>query len=175
MLTFNPTCSSIEAPHSCERLKLSRQMFNYLMTYHQVTPFFVEFVLPFGRREYKQDFPHCGFRNVSRLQKTEASVFTPQLRMSGRQIEISYSLMSVEPDTDLNDPTKKRWSIRMCSIYHAFDIETGRTTWMTVKCNSAIRKLLESQLAEGSGSKDATHNVHRRFQDTLNVHLMLVQ
>lgn len=150
-------------------------MFNYLMTYHQVTPFFVEFVLPFGRRQYKQDFPHCGFRNVSRLHEADASGCPQRSVFAERQIEISYSLMSVEPDADLNDPTKKRWSVRMCSIYHAFNVETGQTTWMTVKGNSLIRRLVEAQLAELSESGAAPANAHRRFQDSLKIHLMLIQ
>lgn len=166
----------MEAPHSCERLKLSRPMFNHLMTYLQVTPFFVEFVLPFGRRDYKQDFPHSGFRNISRLQREDSGACIPQLNLSGRQIEISYNLTSVEPDSDPNKPSQKRWSIRMCSIYHAFDIETGKTTWMTVKGNTIIRRLVETHLAalkiDGAG---ALPDVHGRFKDTLKLHLLLVQ
>lgn len=151
-------------------------MFNYLMTHLQVMPFFVESVLPFGRRDFQQDFPYSGFRNASRLRKDDTGVPIPELKLSGRHIEISYNLMSVEPYCDPEKPDERLWSIRMCSIYHAFDIETGKTSWITVKGNNRIRKLIEEHLTDTQAhGPEAAINLHTRFQRTLKIHLLLAQ
>ncbi|KAK5121453.1 hypothetical protein LTR85_005286 [Meristemomyces frigidus] len=89
--------------------------------------------------------------------------------MSGRCIELCYSLKSVEPYDDPERP----WSIRQCSIYHAFDLETNKTTWITVKGNEFMRDLLLAHL-------NSTHRrtaakpipVAAAFQATLAVHLL---
>lgn len=166
--------SSIESPHSREKLKITRKMFNYLMTRLQIPPSFVEFVLPFGRREFREEFPYSGFRNTSRLPKEPSAVSIPQLNWSGRQIEISYSLMSVELYSDPKMPEEKLWSIRMCSVYHAFDTETGKTTWVSVKGNRLIRTLLESHFKRSEVLTTGT-DIHKCFRATLKVHLLLAQ
>ena len=54
----------MHAPHSRAPLKISHDMFCYLITYHPVMPAFLGFVFPFGTREYEHDFHLSGLRIV---------------------------------------------------------------------------------------------------------------
>ena len=145
-------------------------MFTYLMTYLQVLPSFLEYVFPFGRQHYVTDFHFSGFRNTSRLRADEAGPEIPQLSVSGRYIELCYSLKSVEPYDDEERP----WSIRQCSVYHAFDLETNKTTWITVKGNDFMKDLITSHVNSKRRQRASnTTSTVEPFRDTLATHLLL--
>lgn len=147
-------------------------MFNCLMTYIRVTPLFLEFVFPFGKQHYVTDFHFSGFRNSSFLREDDGGVRIPQLSLSGRYIELCYSLKSVESYEDPERP----WSIRQCSIHHTFDLETRRTTWITVKGNELMKDLLSDFLKRShSRTKAKAKTSAEAFKDTLAVHLLLLQ
>lgn len=115
-------------------------MFLKILGYHQITPGFLSLVFPFGRQQHAQ----ChfgGLRDSSRLTPLDRGLAVPELQRSGRNIELCYSLKSAEV---ANDPDRP-WSIRQCSVYHSYDLETANSTWLTVKGNDSMRQLIESQ------------------------------
>ncbi|OCL13901.1 hypothetical protein AOQ84DRAFT_371775 [Glonium stellatum] len=98
-------------------------------------PEYLDFIFPFGEQEYPQDFHFAGLRYENKLSKLYSMRAIPELGRSGRTLQLCYSLKSVEPSkSERNCP----WSVRQTAVYHSFDIENGRTVWMTVKGNQLI-------------------------------------
>jgi hypothetical protein len=63
-----------------------------------------------------------------------------RLGRSGRELRHSFLLRSVERAEGAKDP----WSIRQVAAYHSFDVETGRSVWITVKGNDLLqRRIIE--------------------------------
>lgn len=145
-------------------------MFNYLATFLQVDAMFLEYMFPFGRQHFVHDFHFSGFRDTSRLSTNDAGPRIESLGISGRQIELCFSLKGVEQSLDTDRP----WSIRQYSIYHVHDVETGRTTWVTIKGNELVRDLIEPRrpsnlLTRTTGGTPAS----RALQNSLQTHLLL--
>jgi hypothetical protein len=111
------------------------------MTYHQVMPSFLDFMLSYGRHQHAQDFHFSGLRHESRLAIAESGFKVPELGRSGRRIQLCYSFRSVEPSPkQANWP----WSVRQTATYHSFDLESGQSTWIVVKGNELMRERLTS-------------------------------
>ena len=127
--------SFVHAPHSRAPLKITRGMLMDAFTYHQVMPEFLDFVFPFGQQEYPP-FYYSGIRHESHLSELDRELSIPELGRSGRNLQLCYSLKSVEPD---KDQPKWPWSIRQTATHHSFDIETGRTVWIIIKGNRLMR------------------------------------
>ncbi|KAF2265884.1 hypothetical protein CC78DRAFT_567210 [Lojkania enalia] len=134
------------APHSRERLKISRFMLSYAFTYNQVLPGFLDFVFPFGKTEFARDSQYSGLRHESSIDNEEfQSLTVSELGRSGRDIRICYSLKSVESS---KANAEWPWSIRSMAVYHSFDVMTGHTEWVIVKGNT----LMKSRIASATNS-----------------------
>lgn len=131
--------SFLHAPNSRERLNISREMCLYLMTYHQVMPSFLDFMLSYGRHQHAQDFHFSGLRHESRLAVADRGLKVPELGRSGRRIQLCYSFRSVEPSSR---QVKWPWSVRQTAAYHSFDLESGQSTWIVVKGDQLMRDRL---------------------------------
>lgn len=144
-------------------------MFTFALTYHQVMPSFLDFVFPFGRTLYAQDFHFSGFRHGDRLAELDRGTPMPQIGRSGRDIRLCYNLKSVEGSRN-NWP----WSIRHAAVHHSFDVENGQATWIVIKGN----KLLKERMTNASASllQSDAHSftdVVRAFSSALKLHLVL--
>lgn len=71
-----------------------REMLMLLFSYHQVMPTFLDFLFPFGRQEFAQNFYFSGFRSQCRLSDNQGSLSVPQLGRSGQSYELCYNLKS---------------------------------------------------------------------------------
>jgi hypothetical protein len=110
-------------------------MLCFLFSYVQVMPCFLDFVFPFGEQEYAQDFYFSGLREETSLDSGGGYPAISELGRSGREMRLCYNLRSVEASSG---QTNLPWSIRQTAVYHEFDIETGRSVWITVKGNKLI-------------------------------------
>lgn len=148
-------------------------MLTALMTHHQVMPVFLDFLFLFGYQEYPQDFYFSGFRSETRLTEQERSLCLPLLGRSGYTAQMCYNLKSPE-----ESPIHSQWpwSIRTAAIYHSWDIETGRTAWISVKGNDLLQKRIRSEscnpsshppagLPQRTASLDASLSAHLLFCD----------
>ncbi|KAH7356218.1 hypothetical protein BKA66DRAFT_250388 [Pyrenochaeta sp. MPI-SDFR-AT-0127] len=166
----DPQCRFVflHAPHSRAPLRISFDMFNILFTYHQVMAPFLDFVFPFGKQLYPQDFHFSGFREESRFTSVGNEQRIPELGRSGLGLRLCYNLRSVERSADVTDLP---WSIRQTAVYHEFDTETGRAVWIIVKGN----KLIRNRMKEASASPDSASKSSRSsgFSASLAAHLLL--
>jgi hypothetical protein len=107
---------------------------------------FLDFIFPFGNQEYARDFFYSGFQEDTRLSSPHIGLAVPELGRSGREIRLCYNLKSVEASTTTpNWP----WSIRQTSVYHSFDIETGKAFWIMVKGNDSIKTRIQKAVETG--------------------------
>ncbi|KAH7305646.1 hypothetical protein BKA65DRAFT_520672 [Rhexocercosporidium sp. MPI-PUGE-AT-0058] len=169
----DPQCRFVfvHAPHSRERLKITKAMFLFTMTYHQVIPAFLDFVFPFGKQEYCQDFQFSGFRSDDRLAVIDRGLELPQIGRSGRDIRMCYNLKSVEPS---NGQKQWPWSIRQIAMYHSFDIETGKAFWLIVKGDQLMKKRIEAATSSRySGKLQVLDAFATSFSSTLQNHLII--
>ncbi|KAI9773493.1 MAG: hypothetical protein M1839_002075 [Geoglossum umbratile] len=134
----------VHAPSSRAQLRITREMLMLSLTYHQVMPAYLDFLFPLGRQVYQRDFHFSGFQHENHLTACEQGLRIPELGRSGRDLQLCYSLKSVEPSE--SNPSRP-WSIRQTAIYHSFDIETGAATWILTKGNELMKDRV--QLATG--------------------------
>lgn len=126
----------LEAEHSRAPLNCSADMFNVLATHHQVSPAFTSNILSFGEQELPRDFSLMTFQSEDNLYARESDVVSlPHLGRSGRHIRYCFNIRTVEPSS--SEPGWG-WSMRNLAMYHTFDVETGRTLWLTLKANDLI-------------------------------------
>ena len=142
-----------------------------LFTYHQVMPGFLDFVFGFGEQQYAQGFHFNGFIQDNRLHGFEKSLNIPEIGWSGREVRLCYSLMSVEPS---DGQQYWPWSIRTTAVHHVFDIETGRTVWIIIKGDEAIKSRIKSATGpRGIPELSSFQTIEHSFSSALAAHLLL--
>ncbi len=140
-------------------------------TYHQVMPVFLDFIFPFGRQEYAQDFHFSGFRHETSVTDDDLGLRLPELGRSGREIRLCYSLKSVEPS---KGQQHWPWSIRQSAVHHSFDVETRRATWIVVKGDQLMKKRIKSATKSlGLSGASSLWTFDRVFASTLAMHMIL--
>ncbi|OCL07328.1 hypothetical protein AOQ84DRAFT_409163 [Glonium stellatum] len=144
-----------------------------ILSYHQVIPSFLEFIFPYGRQQYAQDFHFSGSREENRLAETEGGVLIPELGRSGRDIRLCYNLKSAEPS---NGQKGLPWSTRQTAVYHSFDIETGQAFWMIVKGDKLMRDRITSTM-ESLSRQDPNlfDETTQSFTSSLAAHLIVCE
>lgn len=163
--------SFVHAPHSRERLRTTREMLMFILTYHQVLPIFLDFLFPFGKQQYTQDFQFSGFRCEDRLSTDEKGLELPQLGRSGRDLRMCYNLKSVEHSKGQKEWP---WSIRQTAAYHSFDIETGKAFWVIIKGDLLMKKRIEAVTKSGgSQAPKSLESLTASFSSTLQAHLVV--
>ena len=167
----NFASSFIHAPHSRERLKITRAMFMFILTYHQVIPSFLDFVFPFGKQEYNDDFQFSGFRSDDRLAINDRGLDLPDIGRSGRDIRMCYNLKSVEQS---EGQKQWPWSIRQTALYHSFDTETGHAFWIFIKGDQLMRRRIEAATNHGKPrSNPMLSSLAATFSSALDTHLII--
>jgi hypothetical protein len=120
--------------HSRDRLKTTRDSLAEIMTYHQVMPAYLDFMLVFGAQSDPKDLRFSGFREHVSLKHNSDVLPVPVLGRSGRHYQLCYNLKSAhfkkKSDEDI---TLDQWSIRQAAVYHHFDVENGTTLWIVTK------------------------------------------
>lgn len=162
--------SFVHARHSRDRLSITRYMLMLVLSYHQTMPSFLDFLFSYGFQEFPQDFNFAGFRHDSRLNEVNRGLVLPELGRSGRNIQICFSLKSVERSvTQKNWP----WSIRQTAVYHCFDVETARATWIVLKGNQRMKTRVKSATGlQGLSELSSFGTTNECFASTLATHLI---
>ncbi|KAK4952430.1 hypothetical protein LTR10_009236 [Elasticomyces elasticus] len=134
----------IYAPTSRDPLNITLVMAQQIFTYHQVMSSFMDCVFSFGFREHSQDCSLAAFYSSNRLSEPYLGLQITELGRSGRMMEHCYSLKSVERS---NGQLDWPWAVRQCSIYHALDLKSAQATWIVIKANRLMEKLVADATA----------------------------
>jgi hypothetical protein len=146
-------------------------MLLFILTYHQVLPAFLDFLFPFGKRRYAQDFQFSAFRHGDSLSLDERGLNMAELGRSGRDIRICYNLKSVEPS---KSQSQWPWSVRQTAAYHSFDVETGKAMWIVIKGDQLMKRRIEATTRPGnSQSPKSFESLETCFSSSLATHLVI--
>lgn len=136
-------------------------------------PAFLDFLFPYGKQEYAQDFHFGGFRHETRLTRMDRGLEILELGRSGRDLRLCYSLKSVERSERQREWP---WSIRQTAIYHSFDVETSRATWIVVKADHLMKdRIMSATEAVGLSDLASFETLGGAFASTLATHLMFCE
>ena len=160
--------SSIHAQHSRAALDIFHDMFTVLLSYHQVSPSFLDFVFTFASKINARDFHYSGLREESRINEKSRGYRLPEIGRSGREIRLCYNLRSVEESPNEAD---MQWSIRQCATYQSYDLETGNLVWIDIKANDVIKKRIKSEISLQSATKGSL--LGTTFSTLLSTQLIL--
>ncbi|KAI1758482.1 hypothetical protein F4782DRAFT_525179 [Xylaria castorea] len=174
----DPVCRHvfIEANHSLAPLDCSRDMLTSLFSFHQVMPHFLDIVLSFGPlrgRSVSTAVQRCLFQyDHFTGEKSGFKNYLPQLGRSGWEIRLCYNLWSVEKSYQGKCP----WAIRQAGLYHSFDFEMGKATWIHIKTNNVLRERVKegTTLGRHLQAKDEM-NLRRSFTAILATHLIVFE
>lgn len=139
-----------------------------IFTYHQVMPEFIKNILMFGFREYAQAGVVTTLQTQNRITHLGHSLKIPELGRSGRSTELCYGLRSVER---FPVQTHWPWSVRLCSLYSFFDVRSGQSTYIVLKADKVIEKLIRDSLeTKHIPSSNELSFIQSGFIATLQVH-----
>ncbi|KAK5232389.1 hypothetical protein LTR47_006602 [Exophiala xenobiotica] len=157
---------------SQERLNVTSQMMNDILTYHQIMPPFVDLMASFGRNA-ADDYQYCGFRSEARLSVRNAALAVPELDRSGQVLEICYSLRAAEPSTSIPGWP---WSIKQLAIAHTFDIQTGQSAWVVLKADNLIKdRIMSATRSAGLPDMNSYQDVDESLASSLASHLVFCE
>ena len=121
-------------------LKTTRESLCHILSYHQIMPAYLDFMLVFGAQSDAKDPRFSGFREQIRLKNPNNIHSAPELGRSGKYYQLCYNLKSVQLKKESNEDIKlDEWSIRDAAIYHRFDVEYGTTLWVVTKGSKDLR------------------------------------
>ena len=151
--------SFICAEHSRAPLKISRRMLVRVLSYYQVIPSYIDFLLVFGVHKHTRDRRFSGFHSQIHLEYTP-SLAVDHLGRSGRQFQLCYNLKFVGRWTELGQlsPLDDQWSFRQGAFHHQFDILKGTALWIITRADLDLKKRIEETTGKTGRSED------RQFQ-----------
>ncbi|KAH6869672.1 hypothetical protein B0T10DRAFT_418216 [Thelonectria olida] len=156
-------------------LNCSRESFVYALTFHQVSPFFLDYVYSFGDTVTPLDYSMIGFQSEDSLAVADDQVLEiSKLGRSGRELRLCYLLRSAEK-SQIDTSGRWPWAIRQMTVYHSFDLVTGRSLWLTIKANSLMRDAITEASAELPAlSPRSLEDTAGSFAATLATHLVFL-
>ena len=147
-------------------------MFALCLTYQQVMPQFLDFILPLGRQDNERGFNLGGFRYQTRLPARDRGIEVPELGWSGRDYQLCFNLKSVEQAIGSGES----WSVRQAAIHHSFDAQSGQASWIVVKANKLLQSRIKSATGSRGHSKVTSYDeLSKAFASTLNTHLIFCE
>ena len=184
---------------NARRLKITEELLLKILTYHQVSPCFLNFISYFGHDPLSGAGDHIfgGFRSLksfseplSNFNALDRSGYYYQLvfefrtvfRPSSQDAENADDEAATEIITQTSD-NLLLWSLDQCVIYHHFDVDNGKSLWMITAAEGEGNKPLfesESEATQGSPFRDvknarystnvlSTSPIDQRFRASLSV------
>jgi hypothetical protein len=150
-------------------------MLHRILTYHQVMPGYLDFLLVFGTNNEARDLRFSGFREQICLKNTPSprALEIDLMERSGRQFQLSYNLKTVTCKNTPVDFTKKDWSIRQGAFHHQFDVVKGTALWIITQGHLSIRDRVEDMTSVAGRPEDrAFYSREYCFKTTLTTHLL---
>ncbi|KAI0469669.1 hypothetical protein GGR56DRAFT_668482 [Xylariaceae sp. FL0804] len=149
-------------------LNITRPMLANILTFHQVMPAYLNFILVFGRQEEFEDLRFSGFIAQRSLTSNTRRPTIDALGRSGRQYQMCYSLKGIteEQDGSFTD-------IRQAAIHHQFDAENGRTLWLVTKGREDLKERFKELTGKNARKEDKTFDAPIDcFRASLAAHIM---
>ncbi|KAK0625103.1 hypothetical protein B0T17DRAFT_491912 [Bombardia bombarda] len=155
---------------SRDPLGCSQEQLTLLLTHLQVMPSFSELVFNFRKRD--RPLTHAIFRHENYLEDNSPSLRLPHLGRSGIQIQHAFNLLTVEKEPEHTNP----WPLRHATLYHSFDVETGRFVCILIKGNRELTtRIIDAPERSRHLRPDSPRTRERSFAASLQVHLIMLE
>jgi hypothetical protein len=149
-----------------------------LLTYHQVSPSFFDFIDAYGNPfAINRELRFNAFRTESYLVDPEPGEILPQLGRSGRRYQISYSLKTVNRKEWMKEPQLGRslWQIRQIAIHHQLDVGSGVQFWMFGDPHATLRDRVADVFPDQRKHEEKFASVSASFKTSLEMQLRLAR
>lgn len=167
--------SFLYGDHSISPLKVTRKMLVRLLSYYQIMPSYLEFLLVFGIHKHSREKRFSGFRGELPLTDGR-NLAIHSLGRSGRQLQLCYNLKTVAKRIEPYQlaPSENHWTIRQGAFYHRFDVETGNSLWMITRAGLDIKQRVEDMTGKTGQIEDREFQTLKQcLRSSLAVHLLL--
>ncbi|KAB2100402.1 hypothetical protein AG0111_0g11465 [Alternaria gaisen] len=175
----DPKCRFIyfHGESSRDNLKTTRQSLCQILSYHQIMPVYLDFMLVFGGQSDAKDLRFSGFREQIRLKAPDSGQSAPELARSGKHFQICYNLKGVQhKKEDAENAKLDEWSVRDAAIYHRFDVEYGTALWIVTKGGRDLRdRYADLTTPMSRPDKNMYNDPTSCFRTTLMTHLLYCQ
>ncbi|KAI0439896.1 hypothetical protein F4803DRAFT_21233 [Xylaria telfairii] len=166
----DPQCRFIylSGKTSLSALSITRPMFAQILTFHQVMPAYLEFVMAFGRQDEPKDLRFSSFKKQVSLTSSARLPAIPGLGRSGQQYQLCYNLkhIAVEKGGGFS-------MIRQAAIHHQFDVVTGKTLWIVTVGRRNLQERYKDLTGKDAKAQDKSFsNPLECFQSSLAAHVM---
>ncbi|KAI1208378.1 uncharacterized protein F4807DRAFT_431109 [Annulohypoxylon truncatum] len=162
----------VQAASSRGALGCSKEQLTYLLTYYQVMPSFLDFVLNFSTRG--APVAHASFRHENYLEKNSPELALPEFKRSGIQIQHAFNLLSIERTR--NEDEMNQWPLRQVAMYHSFDVTNGRSLWIILKGNQLMaRRILAATKSHRHLKASEIESPETSFIAGLQIQTMMVE
>ncbi|KAH8889147.1 hypothetical protein GQ53DRAFT_808084, partial [Thozetella sp. PMI_491] len=160
----------LQSDDSRSPVNCSPDMLKFVLTYHQIDPFFLDSFTAFVEQYEPVDQSLMSFRGTDTLKCPDDRVIAlPQVGRSGREFHTSYLLRSIEYISDMD----WNWAVRQTAVYTSFDVETGRSVWFNIKSNDLFKsRIKKSSEYLDLPSRPVGSNVPAYFEASLLTHLV---
>ena len=146
-----------------------------ILSYYQVLPSYLEFLLVFGIHKHFREQRFSGFRSELMFPGGQNSAIA-SLGRSGQQLQLCYNLKTVGKWRDEGRlmPSDENWSFRQGAFYHQFDIKNGNSLWIITRAGLDIKQRVESMTGKTGRSEDREfRNLAQCLRSSLAVHSLL--
>ncbi|ETS77789.1 hypothetical protein PFICI_09851 [Pestalotiopsis fici W106-1] len=159
-------------------LPVSAKSVARLMTYHQVSPDFFDFLDAYGAPlAINTELRFNAFRTEIYLADPEPGAILPELGRSGRHYQINYSLKSVNRKEWMKEsqPGRSLWQIRQTAIHHQLDVGSGAQFWMFADPHGALRDRITDVFPDQPNHGQKLDSLSASFKTSLEIQLHLVR
>ena len=146
-----------------------------ILSYYQVVPSYIDFLLLFGVHKHTREKRFSGFHSQIQLEYTP-SLAVDYLGRSGRQFQLCYNLKSVGRWTDPGRlaPRDDQWSFRQGAFHHQFDIIKGTALWIITRANLDLKQRIEEATGKTGRSEDRQFQTSEQcLKSSFAIHLLL--
>jgi hypothetical protein len=141
-------------------------MLTRILSYHQVTPEFLDFVSVFGDQDVPRGLRFSAFKQQLMLSNPPPLIAIHDLGRTGRQYEICYNLRAVARKNGTGiDVQSTRMDPQQAAFYHQFDVDSGRAVWIVAKGDLKIESRLKTPVLPPQSG-----NLKQNFISSLEVH-----
>ncbi|KAI0024211.1 hypothetical protein F4780DRAFT_726343 [Xylariomycetidae sp. FL0641] len=159
-------------------LQISSNGLRRILSYHQVTPNFLEFLDVYGcPSAIGRELRFSGFRSELYLQNPEPGLIIPELNRSGRHYQICFNVKAVFEKSH-GDGTLMPWKLRQEAVHHQFDVGTGTQLFIFgdphADMSDRIRELYSEKPVSRNYS-DRFGTVSQSFSSSLEIHLQIAR
>lgn len=146
-----------------------------ILTYHQVMPAYLDFIMLFGQSSNRSSLRYSGFCEQMSLDPANANLSMDYLGRSGRHLELCYNLKTVDQNPDRSSSAELKWSIRQACIYHKFDVVEGVALWIITKGSLDLKTRVQQVTGNNGREEDRTFATPAEsFRASLAIHMMIV-